>query len=98
MHFCGPCAVGAHDLCPGIGSTCGCAQIEHKLEHPAISGGLYNEKVGKRYGEMRDVDYELEPYETRSFNETGATKSKPRDDLEAARSAQQRTAMYDQLF
>jgi hypothetical protein len=108
---CGPCGVRNHEQCitvvtpeqaaegiePGL---CGCEATDHRaLDHPAF-GEVYREERGPRFGPMRDVDYDLEPYEVYTNNEANVSKSKPRDDLEAAREVQNKyyeRQMYGQF-
>lgn len=94
---CGPCSVDLHWNCLTDGATapvdtsgnnayqCVCAAEDHEtFLHPGLTGRVFRTERTTVKGPMREVDYELEPYETRTQLETGATKNKPRDDLDAA--------------
>jgi hypothetical protein len=98
FHLCGPCNVGRHDICITLidpsdptkpRCTCAAEGHTHTIDpidgEPALTGHLRRDVVSRNRGGVRDVDYDSEPFETRTNNETGATKSKPRDDAEIDR-------------
>ena len=71
---------------------------KNNTEHPAISGQLWQSVRSRNKGPVADIDYDLEPYRVIPGGYKGATKSKPADDLEAARWLQEKTEERTILF
>lgn len=88
--YCGTCSVGLHTQCITLASpdaVCLCAAEGHTAEmHPALKRVAHRtQRRAPVSGAMREIDYELEPYEVRGpggVSETHSTKSAPRDDIQ----------------
>jgi len=71
---------------------------KNSTAHPAIVGEYWYDTKYRGRGAPAAVDYDEEPFRVRSGNETGATKSKPRDDRETALIQAERTEDREILF
>lgn len=91
LYVCHTCEVQRHEQCIVILdplATCSCEEVNHQLAiHPELTGHLAQRSLPKR-GEMREIDYELEPFEQFGpYDRKSALKyGKPAEDLEDSRS------------
>lgn len=92
---CSPCNVGLHDSClvyANAGASCICLNEMHTtFEHPGLHGRVFRKDYWSPQTTdqpVREVDYELEPFEQHPAGTTKANQDKPADDLEDARAAQ----------